>query len=156
MAFWGWRHSLGSLRSKPRSRLRRTASALALALGVLAIITLASCSLGGPPQDGGSFDTLKDLRDAYVNAGGKCPHFDENDKVTLASQSGSCSDSTTLELFLSKAKRDDQVQTYKHFSSMGITVHILVGANWIVNDDHGTSKYVKKMGGQLINVKGDD
>lgn len=88
-----------------------------------------------------SYDSVVELKDAAVKAGYTCASWKEDDKVTLATESGTCSDADVFTIFdRDSTNLHKQVQTYKEFqqeaASAGIDPSsILVGPNWIINGD---------------------
>lgn len=74
------------------------------------------------------FDTVEGLRDALVAGGYDCPAWKRDDRVTLALQSGQCSDADVLMIFTGESAVHEASQNLK---AMGST--IVVGENWIVN-----------------------
>lgn len=99
-----------------------------------------------------TYSTVNDLRDAFVAAGGACPDWRQTNRVTLAAQSGDCSDSTVLSIYSSEADRDQVVENLKSF---GMGVHLLVGENWIVNVE-GPEEYADELGGTVVTKPPDE
>ena len=98
------------------------------------------------PTPAATYSTVTALRDAFVAAGGDCDEWVEGDMVTLAAQSGDCSTSTVLSIYISEADKSTVVANLKAFGS---GVHLLVGENWIINTPDPAS-YLKGMGGTVV------
>jgi len=95
-----------------------------------------------------------ELRKAYVAAGGECPSWDENDAITAAAQSGTCSDEIVLSTYSSDADTRAAISTLKSLGAGMIDATYLEGKNWIVNAPDA-AKVRKKMGGTLVSTKSD-
>lgn len=99
----------------------------------------------GPPE-AQRYDSVIDLRDALTAAGYACPSWDAHHRVTLALQSGSCSDGDVLMIFTGEAAVQEASQELK---AVGST--LVVGPNWIVNPA-ATPNDVRMMIGGIIMV----
>ncbi|MFC0678320.1 hypothetical protein ACFFGH_10760 [Lysobacter korlensis] len=136
--------------------MRLTAPAIALSLAAVALLAGCSSPSAAPvaqatptqeaPAGPVEYGSVEELRDAYVDAGGSCDAWVQENRVTLAAESGDCNDSTVLMTFISESNRDELVATQKE---MGFEVSLLVGPNWIVNaDDIETVQ--ETLGGTLV------
>jgi hypothetical protein len=115
------------------------------------LLLLTGCSASSaktakPAAPKATYATVTALRDAFVKAGGSCDDWNETDVVTVAAQSGDCSDSTVLSIYVSQTSRDQIVNFAK---TSGVAAHLLVGKNWIINTPN-PQKYVKNLGGTVV------
>lgn len=110
-----------------------------LALGAIALM-LSGCSAGPKSMEASgsaatypsTYRSVEELRDAFVRAGGSCDHWEQDNVVKAAAESGRCSESNVLSIYTSKAEVDRAVQLFKSLGS--IDAKLLVGENWIIND----------------------
>ncbi|KAB1644046.1 hypothetical protein [Gulosibacter chungangensis] len=120
-------------------------------LGV-ASIALVGCSGGDSSSEptitgeATTYDSLEELRDLYVEAGGECPEWEELDPGDWDAVAGRCSDSVVITVFNDTSQIDEVVQ-----SSLDLIVetHLLVGENWIINTAN-PENYVDALGGAVI------
>lgn len=128
-----------------------------IALTGAALISLAGCSAPATAPVAGSdadtpqarYDSVIDLRDAFVEAGGDCPDFKQTNRVTYAAESANCSSETVLSTYLSAEATQKRVdESKKAFGSLDSSTW-LVGENWIVNAPNPESLQ-DELGGQLI------
>jgi len=118
------------------------------ALGLL--VSVGGCSgplTPSPAEPPKTYATVVELKDAFVKAGGECPDWVQGDRITNAAQSGDCSSSTVLSIYLSEAKRDETIANLKNLSDLG--VHLLVGENWIINTEDPET-YADLLGGTVV------
>jgi hypothetical protein len=106
-----------------------------------------------PPADGGTYASLADLRDAYVQAGGECPDLDQTNKVRRSAESGVCTDDRILSTYLTSDDLAYVVNNvkglYQGTNTEGSGGTWLVGKNWILNvPDSKAMRW--KLGGQLV------
>lgn len=99
----------------------------------LATTALTGCSSNAYPE---TYSSVEELRDAFVKAGGECPEWEQRNQVSLSAESGECSSQTVLSIYSSESDRDQVVNTQKELHKMVDMggMHLLVGANWIIND----------------------
>lgn len=113
-------------------------------------VLLTGCSAqarpAAKPKPKASYATVVELRDAFVKAGGACPNWVEGDQVTLAAQSGTCSDTAVLSVYLTRSAVLQMAETQK---SGGFPVTLLVGQNWAINTPH-PERYAGKLGGTVV------
>ncbi|MCC3299780.1 hypothetical protein [Arthrobacter caoxuetaonis] len=104
-----------------------------------------------PPANGGTYATVVELKDAFVEAGGECPAFDQDNAVTLAAESADCSDSAVLSTFLSSSTIDQLIQDNKEvFADIDFEMNPwLVGENWVINAP-GAAELREKLGGTVV------
>jgi hypothetical protein len=102
------------------------------------------------------YASVVDLRDAVVKATGyPCPSWKQDDVVTLAAESGSCSDDDVFSIYASDQKLEDQVSTTKELNKMSRDASVaptptLVGPNWMVNiPAEWASRVQAGIGGEL-------
>ena len=119
---------------------------------------LTSCSKGSKSSvQSKRFETVLEMRDAYIEAGGDCPNW-ELSTVSLAIGSGQCSGESVLSIYSSRTIADEQNSAMKAFmlkTVPGAANHrltLLVGENWILNDSDSNSFYKFKMlyGGDVV------
>ena len=129
-------------------------SVAALALLVL----LTSCSNSSKASvKSKRFETVLEMRDAYIEAGGDCPEW-ELSTVSLAIGSGSCSGDSVLSIYSSRTIANEQNSAMKDLmlellpEAINHRLTLLVGENWILNDSDSDSFYKFKMlyGGDVI------
>lgn len=119
------------------------------------MFALTGCSSPSPAakaEGPKTFDTAVELRDAFVNAGGQCSDWTQDNSVDIASQSGSCDGSTVLSVYLSRDAVERRVEATKGSIFGSIGGDWLVGENWIVNADDLTG-IQEKLGGQVVSFK---
>lgn len=116
------------------------------ALLALTAALLTGCSGSGPAA---TYETVTDLRDAFVEAGGECPDWSETNKVEIASQSGECGTGTVLSVYLSSEAVERRIEATKGSIFGDIGNDWLVGENWIVNTED-VGGLADKMGGRVV------
>lgn len=129
----------------------------AVAFSVTAMLALTGCSAGTNEAATGSesstpiarYDSVNDLRDAFVNAGGECPSYEQGNGVKYSAESATCSDSTVLSTYLSSETVQKRVDESKTALQGMDSSTWLVGENWIINAPNPEGLQ-EKMGGQLI------
>lgn len=104
-----------------------------------------------PPASGGTYATVVELKDAFVEAGGSCPAFNQTNAVTLAAESASCSTSTVMSTFLSGSAIEELIQSNKElYAEVDIDPNPwLVGENWVINDPDAAAMR-EKLGGTVV------
>lgn len=115
---------------------------------VSATATAAPSPTKPVPVNGEHYSSVQSLKEAFVLAGGICSGYSQTDNVTLAAQSGTCGKGAVLTTYSSVSDRDQVVANMKQFSDM-VGMHLLVGENWIVNDD-SVAAVQPKLGGTLF------
>lgn len=87
------------------------------------------------PEPDASYTTVVELRDAYLAAGGRCPHWVQTNRITEAAESGECSRSMVLSTYATPAALDRAVDDLKSLKELfhGDSDPFLVGPNWILN-----------------------
>lgn len=103
-----------------------------------------------------SFDTVEELKDAAVAAGYECPAWEQDDELTLATESGHCSDSDVFSIYdadsIQKGK-DQELANKEMLMASGIeSTSSVAGKNWIINPGSESSAVLlqSKLGGELI------
>lgn len=124
--------------------------ALGTAAAIIAV-SLASCStseLTPPPADGGTFETIEDLKDAVESAGLRCPELVlDTPPAKYASASGSCGEF----LFLATYSNDMYLEQQLDFAKSAGQRAINVGKNWtVVSEDPKLIQ--KKLGGTVLHT----
>lgn len=139
--------------------MRSTTAAVLIAAG----IALAGCGGSGaasgssqPSQASPSRPTVKkdatygtvaELKDAAVAGGYYCAKWDQNNKVTKAAQSGTCSGQDVFSIYSTTADRDSVVSTMKALTPDDM--HLVVGPNWILNAP-SPEAWQKVLGGTVV------
>lgn len=100
------------------------------------------------PANGEHYSSIASLKDAFVNAGGACATFEEDNNVTRAAESGTCGKNAVISVYSSASDRDAVVDGMKEFADM-VGMHVLVGENWIINDEN-VAQQQSKLGGTLV------
>ena len=124
---------------------------------MLAIVVLASASACGGSSDGdgkpadGRFKSVEDLRSAFVDAGGSCDQWDQNDRIDAAEESGDCDDSTVLSTYPDRASAQSAADDL--MEATPILDEVLIGDNWIVNTDQNLRSLKEEMGGVIYASK---
>lgn len=119
---------------------------LALTSGAL---LLTACDGGGEPQGDAApadpsptadarYGTVDALKNAAVEGGYDCKRWRQDDAVTLAAQSGTCSGDSVFATFASEGDLQAQIETYREFDEMAKDLEMdsdprLVGSNWVIN-----------------------
>jgi len=119
--------------------------------GCVGLVLMLGACAGGPPEKGGSFKTVEDLRDAYVKTGRDCSAWKHEDKMKAAAQSAECDSSTVLSTYLSQSQLEEAIRGVKEFNDkldLG-SDEWLVGENWIINAKD-VAELQKKMGGTVV------
>ncbi|WP_026820630.1 hypothetical protein [Arthrobacter castelli] len=109
---------------------------------VATIALLAGC--GGPPEGGGSFESVQELKQAFVDAGGQCDDWDEHNDGGLSAESGSCGDEAALSIF----ENEENFELLK-FTHAELGVGTFVGENWAINGSD-LEAVAEKMGGTYV------
>lgn len=104
-----------------------------------ALVALSACSQVAPELEPEAatypetFRSVEELRDAFVEAGGECPSWEQSNHIPAAAESGTCSDSNVLSIYTSKDSTEAAFDNYKTIAQPGAS--LLVGENWIINDE---------------------
>lgn len=133
------------------------------------VVLLAGCGGDEPaepssPTTLGSVGTVAELKDAAIAAGYACPSWTQDNVVTLAAESGRCSDSDVFTTYLSESTREEAVQNHKEMAkdtremladdenvdpSLTDEEVLLVGPNWIINSSEAADLQ-GDLGGQIV------
>ena len=122
----------------------------ALATSTAALILMAGCS--GPTPAPGSYEGVEDLKNAFVDAGGNCPDWDQHDKGQLSLESGSCGKSSALSYF---GENTEAIDTTRETFDL-LEIPYIVGQSWIIQTSdvdgvEGGHRMADELGGELIN-----
>ena len=123
---------------------------LGTATAIIAL-SLASCSTSDatpPPADGGTFETIDELKEAVESAGLRCPELVlDTPPAKYASSSGSCGEF----LFLATYSNDMYLQSQLDFARPAGQRSFNVGKNWtVVSED---PKLIQKsLGGTVLHT----
>lgn len=136
-----------------------------LALAALPLVLMSGC--GGSestaeqpketadpePAANATYGTVVDLRDAAELAGYECPSWEQGNPVTLAAESGSCTDEDVFATYATESARDEQASLYLDIADMVREVDMeptptLVGPNWTINTEDAV-ELQKSLGGTV-------
>ena len=126
-----------------------------VATGMAVSVALAGCSgpwgsppESAPPADGGTFETLEDLRVALEGAGFQCPELQLANHAKYASTSGYCGE-IGMALYPNDASQDAQLAMRTPQDQTAVNV----GRNWTVTT--AAPDQVKKwLGGAIVGADG--
>lgn len=90
----------------------------------------------GPVKDA-RYSGVTDLKDAAVQAGFSCPNWVQDNKVKLAAESGTCSDSDVFATFASDGDLQQQLDLTRSMNDLLKENNVapdptLVGPNWTI------------------------
>lgn len=102
-----------------------------------------------PPPDGGTFGSVEELKEAFVEAGGSCADWDQTNQIGIAAESGTCGDSVVLSTYTSTQAKDTAIATIKELGAIIGGSNQLVGLNWIVNSPEAADVRAR-LGGTLV------
>jgi hypothetical protein len=145
---------------------------ISAALATVAVFALAGC--GGSATSAGpsnsaqathvasspavapqaKYGSVSELHDAAVAAGYTCPSWTQDNVVTLAAESGHCSDADVFTTYASAGQLEEAVSTKKAMNESLTKNNIaasptLVGENWMINGDAVTDLQ-PKLGGTIL------
>ncbi len=115
-------------------------------------IMLAGCSAAPAatptPTPKATYGEVVELRDAAVAAGYPCPSWNQDNRVTLAAGSGSCSSADVFSVYLTQDAVQQLVTKAKGLPGNRTW---LVGQNWVINaPDEAIAKLQPVLGGQRV------
>lgn len=121
-------------------------------LTAAAVIMLVGCSPAPTatptPTPRATYGEVVELRDAAVAAGYPCPSWKQDNKVTLAAGSGSCSSADVFSVYLTQDAVQQLVTKAKGLPGNRTW---LVGQNWVINaPDSAIAKLQPILGGQRV------
>ena len=133
----------------------RSMRSVVVATGMAVVLALAGCSGpwgsrpgSAPPADGGTFETLEDLRVALEGAGFQCPELELANHAKYASTSGYCGE-IGMALYPNDASLDAQLAMRTPQDQTAVNV----GKNWTVTT--AAPDQVKKwLGGAIVGADG--
>ena len=102
------------------------------------------------------YGSLDDLHQAVDAAGYPCDDWAQDDLVTNAAESGSCSDDDVLSTYVTDSDLQDQVDQYQENNEMLEDADIdpstvLVGPNWIVSGEEEPVQDLRAaIGGRIL------
>jgi hypothetical protein len=136
----------------------------ALILAAVIVLASAACSgtqaaaptpapsPSGPPADGGSYDSPRDIVAKLEKVGITCPDYEPIANATGARDRGACKDGNlVVSIYDREGDVQAQVETQMGFADV-IGISLLTGRNWTVNyDDKPTlEKAQSVLGGTLV------
>ena len=100
------------------------------AAAAIIALALASCSTSDvtPPEDGGTYETLDDLREAVELAGWLCPDLVLHNDAKYSASSGSCGEGLSLAVYANDVSLESQLDMWRPLGQFSINV----GKNWTV------------------------
>lgn len=119
-------------------------------IALLGAFTLGGCS-ADPPQ----IDDVESLREAFLEAGGTCPEWDQHDSTLYAKESASCGDGTALTFF--EAPVDMELM---RLGLQGQRVSYFEGEYWFIettefeDNERAGSQAARKLGGTYVTHSG--
>jgi hypothetical protein len=146
---------------------------ISAALATVAVLALAGCGRSGTSAGPSSTETtqgvsvsapavapkakygsVSDLHDAAVAAGYTCPSWTQDNVVTLAAESGHCSDADVFTTYASAGQLEEAVSTRKGMNELLTKNNVaasptLVGENWMINGDAVTDLQ-PELGGTIL------
>jgi hypothetical protein len=120
-------------------------------------LVLSSCTSSSEKesqnQAGNRFSTLEELKQAFINAGGQCWDWVENEvpaEITKTYATGDCDAKTVLTIYKDGVNVQEYALGFRKFViDLKFKVNLLVGDNWMINSDQVSTVY-PKMGGTLM------
>ena len=130
-------------------RMRR----LIVPAALTAVLLLAGCS--SADSEPAEYDTVEDLRAAFVGAGGTCDSWEAGTAVGAWAQYGNCGelgdpDEAVLSIYTSDDDLQSSVDGVKDSGAENMT-QMLVGPNWIIQAAD-VAKVRETLGGTVVNV----
>lgn len=132
------------------------------------LLALAGCGGGAdgnssPPAQKPSkpaavaYGSLTELKDAAVAGGYVCENWVADNVVTLAAESGTCSDDSVFSTYASESDLQAQLDLGKEMDEMSLNVGLdtstqLIGPNWIITAPEVPQIY-EDLAGVLIGAK---
>ena len=99
------------------------------------------------------FETLEELKEAFVEAGGQCWGWrlaTHPDELVDTVGKGDCDSKTVLIVYKDYVDvEQSSLDARRHFESLGYKTSFLFGDNWFINSDQVEIVY-PKMGGTLM------
>lgn len=99
------------------------------------------------PKYPATYRSVEELRDSFVEAGGACPDWVQENLIVAAAESGTCSTTNVLSVYTSQESKDEAVSTLKEIAISDL--NLLVGENWVINDPVVAS-LDPELGGTLV------
>lgn len=99
-----------------------------------------------------SYGSVTDLRDAVVELGYPCPNWKQDNALTNASSSGTCSNRDVFSVYLDAADLKRQISTLRSvgaFDPKTFGAPMLAGPNWLLNIED-PEQYRDALGGTII------
>jgi hypothetical protein len=135
------------LRNTASVNLMLKRSKVVFASIAISLSVLTGCSQA---EQKSTYDSVDELRVAFEKAGGNCSEWDQNNAVEGALESGNCSSSNVLSIYSTQEEAIEVAENIERISlEFGLTPHLLVGENWLVNDPD-VALYQDELGGTLI------
>lgn len=114
------------------------------------LASVSACS--SEPQ--AKYESVDDLKQAFVDAGGECNDWIQDNKVLNSQQSGRCGDFAVLSIYLSQDAVERRVEETKNSIFGTVGGDWLVGENWIINDKDA-AQFQDSLGGNIVSFASD-
>lgn len=115
------------------------------------MILLAATSGCAGSSEPATFNTVDELKDAYVAAGGECTDWEIGTATGKAAQFGNCDgDAATLSTYTSEAVRDEVLSELKENNQS--RARSFVGPNWIITTN-APEEIGLKLNATIVNLK---
>jgi hypothetical protein len=105
------------------------------------------------------YDSVVELRDAAVEAGYSCPNWKQDNAVTNAKESGTCTDEDVFSIYATDSDLEAQIETTKAADELLREQQIepdptLVGPNWMIKLPSEWVYRVKDaLGGEIVTIE---
>ncbi len=133
------------IRSKTNQNMGKKKLTNLAVIGILTVI-ISGCSVA--PK--ATYESVNELRLAFVNAGGSCADWIQDNAVVDAIESGTCGPQTVLMVFSTAEEAETRAEYLRQrMSAFGMDVALLLGDNWLVNSAE-SSLVEPTLGGRLI------
>lgn len=93
-----------------------------------------------------SYDSLEELKGAFVAAGGECDEWESVDPGDYDAVAGRCGENTVIAVY----NRPEQIdEVVSRALQLATGTHLLVGDNWIINTPD-PDRFVDALGGTTV------
>lgn len=114
-----------------------------------AVFAASLLLLTGCAPSAKTYNTVTELRDDFVAAGGSCPDFSV-ETGGPAKESSDCSYASSIMVFSSTVQRDAFIDGRKELEAV-IPFNMLIGPNWVIDGTDVDLKAIQsKLGGEML------